>query len=217
MLDELDKELEHRGHKFARYADDFIILVRSKRAGLRVLASVTRFIEHRLKLKVNTLKSRVGHVRDSKFLGFGFMGNRIIVHPKSLKQFKYNVRQKTSRTWGVSMARKITAPVRYLRGWMNYFNVGMGFQQSLDFDHWIRRRLRMCYWKQWRKPRTKVRNLMKRGVGEHLAICCGISSKSYWRNAKTQGTHIALSLEYLRSQGLISLRDLWVAYHYPNG
>lgn len=214
VLDVLDKELEKRGHKFARYADDFIILVKSQRAGQRVLASITRFVEKRLKLKVNDQKSQVVPVTESKFLGFSFKGRNVICHPKALDKFKRQVRYLTNRTWGVSMNTKIEKLGVYLRGWMNYFGIGIRFQQSIDLDQWIRRRIRMCYWKQWRKPRTKVRNLIKLGVSTKLAIDCGLSSKGYWRSAKTKGINMALNDQWLKQQGLVSLRDQWVSLHY---
>lgn len=214
VLDLLDKELERRGHKFARYADDFIILVGSKRAGERVLASVTRFVERKLKLKVNDTKSRVVKTSQCKFLGFSFHGSTLVWHEKSLAQFKYRVRKLTGRSRGVSMDNTIRGLTQYLRGWINYFGIAAGYQKCFDLDQWIRRRLRMCFWKQWRKVRTKVRNLIRLGVDVKLAISCGISSKSYWRSAKTEGIHKALSNELLAKLGLFSLRDRWVEIHY---
>ena len=214
VLDVLDKELEKRGHKFARYADDFIILVKSSRAGRRVLASITRFVESCLKLKVNDQKSQVVPVNESKFLGFSFKGRNIICHAKVLEKFKRQVRYLTNRTWGVSMTTKIEKLSEHLRGWMNYFGIGIRFQQSIDLDQWIRRRIRMCYWKQWVKPRTKVRNLIKLGVSTKLAIDCGLSSKGYWRSAKTKGINMALNDQWLKQQGLVSLRDQWVSLKY---
>ena len=214
VLDILDRELEDRGHKFARYADDFIILVKSQRAGERVLASITRFVEQTLKLKVNDQKSGVAPINKSKFLGFSFKGRNIICHPKALAKFKRQVRELTSRTWGVSMETKLNKLALYLRGWTNYFGLGIRYQQSIDLDQWIRRRIRMCYWKQWRKPRTKIRNLIKLGVPTKLAIDCGLTSKGYWRSSKTKGINMALNDQWLREQGLISLRDQWVSLHY---
>ncbi|MEJ2419168.1 MAG: group II intron reverse transcriptase/maturase [Exilibacterium sp.] len=214
VLDLLDKELERRGHKFARYADDFIILVKSKRAGERVLSSITRFVERKLKLKVNDQKSQVCKVSQCKFLGFTFWGKYLRWHPKALAKFKHEVRQLTGRSWGVSMETKIRELTTYLRGWINYFGIANQYQQCVDLDHWIRRRVRMCYWKQWRKPRTKVRNLIKLGVPVKLAISCGITSKGYWHSARTEGIHRALNDVYLENQGLISLRDRWVKIHY---
>jgi len=214
MLDPLDKELEKRGHSFARYADDFTILVKSQRAGKRVLQSISRFLQNRLKLIVNTVKSHVVKTNESKFLGFTFKGSQIHWHPNSLNTFKQQVRRLTNRNWGVSMHYQLFKLSQYLRGWINYFGIAKGYQRCVDLDHWIRRRVRMAYWRQWRKPRTKVRNLMRRGVHVQAAVACGITSKGPWRSAKTPGINQALSLEFLKSEGLYSLRDGWIKLHH---
>lgn len=215
MLDPLDKELEKRGHHFARYADDFTILVKTPRAGERVLNSISRFLCHRLKLVVNTSKSHVVKTSESKFLGFTFKAGRIQWHLKTLLKFKQQVRRLTNRNWGVSMHYQLFKLSQYLRGWINYFGIANCYQRCVDLDHWIRRRVRMAYWRQWRKPRTKVRNLMRLGVHVQAAVACGITSKGPWRSAKSPGINQALSLEYLKSEGLYSLRDGWIALHYP--
>jgi RNA-directed DNA polymerase len=151
---------------------------------------------------------------ECKFLGFTFQGTRIQWHPKSLKKFKQQVRRLTNRNWGVSMKYQLFKLSQYLRGWINYFGIASGFQRCVELDHWIRRRVRMAYWRQWRKPRTKVRNLMKRGVHVRAAVACGITSKGPWRSSKTPGIQQALSNAHLKSQGLCSLRDGWVKLHY---
>ncbi|MGG7054639.1 group II intron maturase-specific domain-containing protein [Nitrosomonas sp. ANs5] len=161
MLDPLDKELERRGHKFARYADDFTIIVKSQRAGERVLRSISRYLQERLKLVVNTTKSHVVKTSECQFLGFTFQGGRIQWHPKTLHKFKQQVRRLTNRNWGVSMRYQLFKISQYLRGWINYFGIASGYQRCVELDHWIRRRVRMAYWRQWQRPRTKVRNLMK--------------------------------------------------------
>ena len=214
VLDLLDKELEKRGHKFARWADDFVILVHSKRAGERVFASITRFIERRLKLKVNDQKSQVVPTSRCKFLGFSFHGKNLVWHDKALAKFKREVRTRTNRSQGKSVQAIIQNLTVYLRGWINYFGIAQGYQKCIDLDQWIRRRLRMVFWKQWRRARTKVRNLLAMGVPLELAVSCGASGKSYWRSAKTEGIHRAISNEFLESLGLISLRDRWVEIHY---
>ena len=214
MLDPLDKELERRGHRFARYADDFTIVVNSRRAGDRVLASISHFLEHRLKLTVNTTKSRVVRTNDSKFLGFTFKGTQIHWHPDTLRKFKQRIRELTNRNWGVSMHYQLFKVSQYLRGWINYFGVATGYQRCCDLDHWIRRRVRMAYWRQWRKPRTKVRRLMKLGVHVQSAVACGITSKGPWRSSKTPGIQQALSNDYLKAVGLASLRDGWIKLHH---
>ena len=214
MLDPLDKELERRGHKFARYADDFTILVKSQRAGERVLTSISGYLQNRLKLIVNTTKSQVVKISDSKFLGFTFRHGRIQLHPKTLDKFKQQVRALTNRNWGVSMRFQLFKLSQYLRGWINYFGIANCYQLCLDLDHWIRRRVRMAYWRQWRKPRTKIRNLIKRGASVQAAVACGITSKGPWRSAKTPGIHQALSNSYLKSEGLYALRDGWIKLHH---
>ena len=215
MLDNLDKELENRGHKFARYADDFIILVYSKRAGERVLESITRYLSSKLKLMVNKEKSQVVKVNHSKFLGFTFHRGKIKWHPKILHNLKQRVRRLTNRNWGVSMKYQLFKLKQYLQGWINYFGIANAYQQCVELDHWIRRRVRMCYWRQWRKPRTKVQSLLKRGVTEKTAVAGGITSKGPWRSSKTYGIQQALSNNYLASQGLYSLKEGWITVHYP--
>lgn len=214
MLDPLDKELEMRGHKFARYADDFTILVKSQRAGERVLQSISRYLQHRLKLVVNTTKSRVVKTSQSQFLGFTFKAGRIQWHPKTLLKFKQKVRSLTNRNWGVSMKYQLFKTSQYIRGWINYFGIANCYQLCVDLDHWIRRRVRMAYWRQWRKPRTKVRSLMRLGVRIEAAVACGITSKGPWRSSKTPGINQALSNAYLKSQGLYALRDGWIKLHH---
>lgn len=214
MLDPLDKELEKRGHKFARYADDFTILVKSHRAGERVLQSISRYLQHRLKLVVNTTKSHVVKTSQSQFLGFTFKAGRIQWHSKTLLKFKQRIRLLTNRNWGVSMKYQLFKTSQYIRGWINYFGIANCYQLCVDLDHWIRRRVRMAYWRQWRKPRTKVRNLMRLGVHVQAAVACGITSKGPWRSAKTPGINQALSNAYLKSQGLYALRDGWIKLHH---
>ena len=214
MLDPLDKELEQRGHKFARYADDITLVVKSWRAGVRVSKSVGQYLENRLKLQVNNDKSRVVKSAESKFLGFCFPQGRIQWHAKSLKKFRGRVRELTNRNWGVSMKYRLAQLNMFLRGWINYFGIASGYQHCIELDGWIRRRIRMCYWTQWRNSRTRVRNLIKLGVSKPMAVACGSSSKGPWRSSKTQGIQQALSKAYLKAQGLYELRNGWVALHY---
>ena len=213
-LDPLDKELERRGHKFARYADDFTILVKSQRAGERVLRSISQYLENRLKLIVNATKSRVVKTSESQFLGFTFKNGRIQWHAKTLQKFKQRIRQLTNRNWGVSMKYQLFKTSQFIRGWINYFGIANCYQLCVDLDNWIRRRVRMAYWRQWRKPRTKVRNLMSRGVHIQTAVACGTTSKGPWRSSKTPGINQALSNAYLKSQGLYALRDGWITLHH---
>lgn len=214
VLDLLDKELEKRKHDFVRYADDFVIVVNSKRAGERVMASIKHFVERKLKLQVNDAKSQVVPVSQCKFLGFTFRGVKLAWHDNALQQFKYRVRQITGRSRSIAMEKKIQELTLYLRGWINYFGIAQGYQKCIDLDCWIRRRLRMCFWKNWRRVRTKVRNLLRMGVSESLAVSCGSSGKSYWRSARSEGIQRALNNEFFEKMGLISLRDRWVDIHY---
>ena len=215
MLDRLEKELERRVHKFARYADDFTILVKSQRAGQRVLRSISQYLQKRLKLIVNTVKSRVVKTNESKFLGFTFREGRIQWHSQTLQKFKQQVRRLTNRNWGVSMRYQLFKTSQFVRGWINYFGIANCYQLCVDLDHWIRRRVRMAYWRQWRKPRTKVRSLMRLGVHVRSAVACGITSKGPWRSAKTPGIQQALPHAYLQSEGLYALRDGWIKLHNP--
>jgi len=158
LLDDLDKELERRRLKFVRYADDFVIFVRSERSAQRVFSSVQRYLTRVLKLVVNEQKSSVRLSRDCEYLGFAFTGKRvtITVSPKKLKAFKRRVKELTGRSRGISMQRRLTDLNRYVRGWIGYFGLAQQFDLFVNLDGWIRRRIRMCYWKQWRRPRTKV-------------------------------------------------------------
>jgi RNA-directed DNA polymerase len=214
MLDPLDKELERRGHQFARYADDFTILVKSQRAGERVLNSISRFLHNRLQLVVNATKSHVVKAKDSQFLGFTFGSGRIQWHSSSLHSFKRKVRRLTNRNWGVSMRYQIFRLSQYLRGWINYFGIANCYNQCVELDHWIRRRLRMAYWRQWRLPRTRIRNLVKMGVWIQTAVACGRTSKGPCRSSKTPGIQQALSNDFLKAEGLFSLRQGWISLHH---
>ena len=144
LLDDLDKELERRGHRFVRYADDFIILVKSQRAGERVMASAKRFIERKLKLKVNEAKSRVAKTDDTNFLGFTFRGTKIRWSDAAFKEFKRRIKKLTGRSWFVTMSFRMEKLAQYLRGWMNYFGISEYYRPIPEIDHWLRRRVRMC-------------------------------------------------------------------------
>ena len=215
LLDELDKELEGRSHRFARYADDFVILVKSRRAGERVMASVTRFLEKRLKLKVNQEKSKVAHTNEITFLGFSFTGAKIRWSDKAFVRFKQRIKELTGRSWGVSMEYRMFKLAEYLRGWMGYFGISELYRPIPELDHWLRRRVRMCYWKQWRYCRTKVRELTKLGTFLRTAISVGLSRKGPWRLSRTLATHSGMTNQWLKDQGLLSVKDLWVNIHYP--
>lgn len=159
MLNELDKELERRGLQFVRYADDCIIFTKSRKAANRVMESVTRFIENKLRLKVNKTKSKVDRPWRIKYLGFSFYQSKgiveIKVHQKSIDKFKNKIREITSRSNGVSMEGRFEKLQQVIRGWVNYFKIANIKRIVQELDSWIRRRLRMCFWKQWKKIETK--------------------------------------------------------------
>ena len=217
MLDDLDKEMESRGHTFARYADDFVILVNSRKAGERVMNSLRRFIESKLKLIVNEEKSRVVPSGKSEFLGFTFARKKIRWTDKTLDKFKTRIRELTKRNWGVSIKKRLESLNRYLRGWIGYFRLTELYSNVESIDEWIRRRMRACVWKQWRSPRTKIRKLISMGVSKGLAIVTGCSSKKYWRLSKTFATNLAMSNQWFEDLGLISVKERWKAFHYPEG
>lgn len=215
ILDDLDKELERRGLRFARYADDFVILVRSPRAGERVMRSIRRFLEKGLKLTVNEQKSSVATTDQITFLGFAFTKGKVIWSEKSLAKFKHRVRELTGRSWFVSMEFRYKKLAEYLRGWMGYFGISESYRPVPEIDHWLRRRMRMCYWKQWRLCRTKVSNLLRLGTFLKTAIAAGMSRKGPWRLSRTLATQSGMTNKWLAKQGLLSVKDLWVKIHYP--
>ena len=215
VLHDLDMELEKHGHKFVRYADDFLVLVKSERAGQRVMASLTRFLEKKLRLMVNPVKSKVAPLSQCRFLGFTFRRKKIVWSEKSEAQFKRRVKELTGRSWGVSMAYRLEKLSEYLRGWMAYFALSEYYSPVPELDEWIRRRVRMCYWKQWRRCHKRVRELLKRGVSERQAVLTALSRKSYWHLSRTMATQWGLNDAWLKSQGLVSIRELWIAFHYP--
>jgi RNA-directed DNA polymerase len=215
ILDDLDKELEQRGHRFARYADDFIIVVKSRRAGERVMASICRYLKQQLKLTINQEKSKVASTNEITFLGFIFKGASIRWSDKAFAEFKRRVRKLTGRSWGVSMEYRFAKLAEYLRGWMGYFGISEYYRPLPEIDHWLRRRVRMCFIKQWRWCRTKVRELVKLGTNLRLAISIGLSRKGPYRLAKTLATQSGMTNKWLKDQGLLSVKELWVNIHYP--
>jgi RNA-directed DNA polymerase len=209
-LDDLDQELEHRGHRFVRYVDDLVILVKSSRAGRRVMASVTRYVTQMRRLKMNPLKSRVCRIERLEALGFTFQGIRMIWTDRACQDFKHRLRGLTSRRWRVSMADRIERINQYLRGWMGYFGIAKLDRPIPELDSWLRRRMRMGYWKQWRRPRTRIGNLLKLGTPRQHAFSTGLSRKGDWRLSRTMATHPGMTNEWLAQQGLWSIRDLWM-------
>ena len=205
VLDEFDRELERRGLRFARYADDSNIYVRSRRAGERVMASITRFITTKLKLKVNEQKSAVARPWERKFLGFSFTNAGVPkrrIAPKAVDRFKGRIRELTSRTRGVSTERMAEELARYLRGWLGYFGKCETPSVLEGLEKWFRRRLRSAIWKQWRRGSVRFAELRKRGVGKDLAAKTAGSAHGPWRLADSPGLHFALPNAYFDSLGL---------------
>jgi group II intron reverse transcriptase/maturase len=210
VLDELDKELEKRGHRFVRYADDCNIYVKTRKAGRRVKNSVTDFVESRLKLKVNQEKSAVDRPWKRKFLGFSFTWNKvpkIRVAKESVKRVKQKIREITSRRKPFSTEERIELLNRYLTGWCGYFALADTPSLFKQLDQWIRSRLRMCTWKQWKKIRTKIRKLISLGLPQEQAFTWANSRKGYWRVANSAILHRTLDNKHWKSRGLRSLLD----------
>ena len=208
ILNELDKELEKRGHKFVRYADDSNIYVKSMKAGERVKAGVTDFIEKKLRLKVNQEKSAVGKPSARVFLGVSFYRKktRIYVPKKSKKRFETKLKKLTNRNWGVSMEFRIHKINQLIQGWGNYFKIGDIKQYSSNIDGHIRRRLRACRWKEWKKTKTKYKNLRKLGISKEEAWKNANTRKGYWRISNTPIIDSALDNQYWQQLGLKSLK-----------
>jgi len=202
VLDELDRELERRGHRFVRYADDCNIYVGSERAGQRVMESVTRFITHRLKLKVNQAKSAVARPGQRKFLGFSFTSERAPrrrIAPKAIARFKERIREQTRRTRSISLPQMVKEITTYLRGWLGYFDDCQTPSVLRRLETWLRRRLRSVVWK---RGRTRFRALRKRGVGKDLAAQTAGSPHGPWRIANSPALAIALPNAYFAELGL---------------
>jgi RNA-directed DNA polymerase len=209
MLDVLDKELERRGHRFARYADDCNIDVCSRRAGERVMASVERFLERRLKLRINRAKSAVAPPSHRKFLGFSFTGGatpKRRIAPQAITRFKERVREATKRTRGAGLEKIVGDLSRYLVGWRGYFGFCETPSVLRALDQWIRRRLRSIVWKQWKRGRTRFAELRRRGVGVDLAAQTAGSAHGPWRISASPALNIALPNDLFRKTlGLASL------------
>jgi len=208
LLTDLDRELERRGHRFVRYADDSNIYVRSEHAGQRVKASITRFLETRLKLKVNEAKSAVAQPWQRKFLGFSFTGPsrlRRRIAPQALTRFKQRVRELTRRTKGRSLREVIERLVPYLRGWRGYFGFCETPTVLRDLDSWLRRRLRSLVWQQWKHGPRRFTALVRLGLNDALAAQSAGSAHGPWRLAKSPALHIALPKAYFAALGLPQL------------
>jgi len=208
VLDELDRELERRGHRFVRYADDCNLYVRSERAGQRVMESVTQFITQKLRLKVNEAKSAVARPQERKFLGFSFSAGpevKRVIAPKALDRFKRRIREITCRAKGVSMRTTIDELAPYMRGWRGYFGFCETPEVLLSLTRWVRLRLRAAMWRQWKTPRRRREALIELVVRPRLASNTAGSGLGPWYLAKAKALSVGLSNAYFKSLGLPSL------------
>jgi group II intron reverse transcriptase/maturase len=211
MLDDLDRFLEKRGYRFCRYADDCNVYVRSKRAGERVMAAMTRFVTFKLSLRVNIAKSAVDRPWKRKWLGYSFHGGaKLRIATKSIERLKERVRKLTRRRWSISLEQRLGMLSRYLRGWMNYFRLTEAPTVLRELDKWIRRRVRVCVLKAWKRPKTRARNLRAFGLEEWRVRLVASCSRGVWFTAGMPLLASALSASWLREQGLVSLYDRWL-------
>jgi group II intron reverse transcriptase/maturase len=219
MLNELDWELERRSLNFVRYADDCVILVGSEKSANRVMAGVTKYIEENLWLKVNADKSKIETPRGLKYLGFGFYFDsfqkqyKARPHADSILKLKDKIKEITSRRWGVSMDYRIMRLNWAIRGWINYFRIARMKTVCKEIDQHMRFRLRMCIWKQWKKPRTRYKALMKLGIARGKAWEWANSRKGYARVASSYIMHRAVTNEILKRKGLVFLLDHYHSVH----
>lgn len=210
LLDELDKELERRGHRFCRYADDCNIYVKSQAAGERVMKSITRFLEKRLRLRVNEEKSAVGRPWERKFLGYSMTWHKcpkLKVAAASIKRAKAHIREIMRKGRGRSLTRVIGELTPYLRGWVNYFRLSSVKRAFEALDEWLRRKLRGILWRQWKNPRTRARKLRERGIEKARAYTSAYNGRGPWWNAGASHMNFAISVTWLAQQGLLSLLD----------
>lgn len=213
MLNELDKELEKRGHPFVRYADDLVILCKSKRSAERTLANIVPYIENNLFLRVNREKTKAAYIRGIKFLGYSFYvmkgEGRLRVHPKSIAKMKERIRTLTSRSNGWGYARRKKALRQYITGWVNYFKLADMHKLLLRVDEWYRRRLRMIIWKQWKRVRTRWRNLIKLGINKYKAWEWANTRKGYWHISNSFILSRSVTNDRLKHAGYIFFSDYY--------
>ena len=218
MLNELDKELEARGLNFVRYADDCIIVVKSEKAANRVLASITKFIEKKLGLKVNAEKSKVTRPTQTKYLGFSFWKSpkgqwKPKPHLKSYQKLVRKLKQLTDRSWSISLDNRIEKINYVVRGWVNYFRIANMKNKITEIDEHLRVRIRVIIWKQWKKIRKKCESLQKLGVPFEIAFNCANTRKGYYQICKTRYIQFAINNERLRKRGLVFLLDQYEKVH----
>ncbi len=213
MLNELDKELERRGHRFVRYADDMMIFCKSRRSAERTLSNILPFIEKKLFLKVNREKTVVDYVGKVKFLGFSFYQmkgkTRIRIHPKSVRKMRGKVKEFTSRSNGMGNELRITKLRRYIMGWINYFKLADMKTLLLQTDEWMRRRIRMIYWKQWKRVRTKLKMLKSLGIHEQKAWEYANTRKSYWRTSNSPILSKSLTNDVIKGFGFLFFSEYY--------
>jgi len=218
MLNELDKELEARGLNFTRYADDTLIYVKSEKAAIRVMESITTFIEKKLGLTVNVSKSKISRPREIKYLGFGFYQNkqgeyRPKPHLKSVEKLKRKLNQLLKRSWSVSLDERLLKLKQLIYGWVNYFKIADMKKILTTMDSHMRRKIRAVIWKQWKLRKTRYKNLLKLGVNKDKARKAAWSSKSYWRISNILAITVALSNDRLTKRGLVSLLTHYLKVH----
>ena len=213
MLNELDKELERRGHRFVRYADDLLVLCKSKRAAARTMENLVSYIEGKLFLKVNREKSTVAYIRNVKFLGYSFYMKRecrLRIHLKSVEKMRSKIRELTSRSNGWGYERRKEALKQYITGWVNYFKLADMKTLMLETDEWYRRRLRMVLWKQWKRVRTRQANLTKLGIAKSKSREYANTRKGYWHIANSWILSTSVTNERLKQAGYVFLTDCYL-------
>ena len=214
MLNELDKELEHREHRFVRYADDMLILCKSERSGMRTMENLVAYIEKKLFLKVNREKSTVAYMTKVKFLGHSFYKRkgegRLRIHTKSVLKMRSKIKKLTSRSNGWGYQRRKEALRQFITGWVNYFSMADMKSMLMETDEWYRRRLRMVLWKQWKRIGTKQANLMKLGINKQKAWEYANTRKSYWHTANSWILATSVTNERLRQAGYVFLTDCYL-------
>lgn len=213
VLDELDKELEKREHKFVRYADDFCIFTKSERAGKRVMSSICIFLEQRLKLRVNLSKSQVSTPQKVKLLGYAFYRRkgmyRLRIHPDSYKKIKLKIKGITRKTWSIKFEDRIATLRSVIRGWVEYFKPTESRTPLEVLDCWVRRRLRYCIWETWKTTRTRIRELRKLGASERHAFAWGNTRLGGWRICRSYVLHTTLSNEYFAARGYVGFVEVY--------
>ena len=218
MLNELDKELEKRGLRFTRYADDCIIVVKSEKAANRVMESITKFIEKKLGLKVNVEKSKVARPNQIKYLGFGFYYTKTGIikpkpHLKSIEKFKRKLKQLTKRSWSISLSNRIIKLNQVIRGWINYFRIADMKRNLTGITSHLNRRIRCIVWKQWKNCKHRHECLLKLGISKEKAKRTAYSRASYWHNSMSTVLHVAISNERLKRKGLVFPLDHYLKVH----